>query len=108
MAWRNKQNEFGHIADETKLRFEELEQLGLSAENYKIATAKYINPAPLEYGAAVDAAVNTLTTKLDRTAQAERTAKLNKERAANREKIKAQIEAENNKPKPLLMTFEQQ
>jgi hypothetical protein len=42
------------------------------------------------------------------TAQAERTAKLNKERAANREKIKAQIEAENNKPKPLLMTFEQQ
>ncbi len=107
-AWRGKQRDFGRIASETQLTFNELEELGLTAESYKIATAEYINPVLLEYGAAVSAAVDTLTTKLDRAAQAERTAKFNEQRAANQEKIKAQIEAENNKPKPLLMTFSQQ
>ncbi len=107
-AWRGKQRDFGRIANETQLTFQELERLGLTAESYKAATAEHINPPQLEYAAALAAAVNILTTKLDRAAQTERTAKFNEERAANQEKIKVLIDAENNKPKPLLMTFEQQ
>jgi uncharacterized phage infection (PIP) family protein YhgE len=107
-AWRNKQRDFGRIEKETGLSFKELEQLGLTAESYKVATAEYINPAPLEYGDAVVAAVNILTAKSDRAAQAERAAKFDEQRAANRERIQAQIEAENNKPKPFVVTYDQQ
>jgi DNA repair exonuclease SbcCD ATPase subunit len=107
-AWRGKQRDFGRIANETGLTFQELEQLGLTAESYKAATAEYINPTPLEYGAALSAAVSVLTAKLDRAAQAKDKAEFNEQRAANQEKIKAQIEAENNKPKPFVVTYAQQ
>lgn len=98
-AWRGKQRDFGRIANETQLTFQELERLGLTAESYKVATAEYINPPQLEYGAAVGVAVDILIRKIDRAAEAERTAKFNKERAANQEKIKVQIEAESSKVK---------
>jgi hypothetical protein len=107
-AWRGKQRDFGRIANETGLTFQELERLGLTAESYKVATAEYINPPQLEYADALSTAVNILTTKLDRAAQAKRTAEFDEQRAAIQERIKAQTEAENNKPKPLMMTFEQQ
>lgn len=107
-AWRGKQKDFGRIAKETQLTFKELEELGLTTESYEAATAEYINPAPLEYGAAVEAAVNTSTTKLDRALQAGRRAAFSQERFANQERIKAQIDAENNKPKPFVVTYEQQ
>jgi uncharacterized coiled-coil DUF342 family protein len=107
-AWRGKQRDFGRIANETQLTFQELERLGLTAESYKAATAEHINPPQLEYADALGAAVNILIRKIDRADEAERTAKFNKERAANQEKIKVQIDAENNKPKLLPMTFEQQ
>jgi uncharacterized phage infection (PIP) family protein YhgE len=107
-AWRGKQRDFGRIANETQLTFQELERLGLTAESYKVATAEYINPPQLEYGDALGAAVNILIRKIDRAAEAERTAKFNKERAANQEKIKVQIDAENNKPKPFVVTYDRQ
>jgi uncharacterized coiled-coil DUF342 family protein len=107
-AWRGKQRDFGRIANETQLTFQELERLGLTAESYKVATAEYINPTPLEYADALGTAVNILIRKIDNAAAAERTAKFNEERAANQEKIKAQIEAENNKPKPFVVTYDQQ
>ncbi len=107
-AWRTRQRDFERIANETGLTFKELEELGLNQESYRIATANHINPTPLEYGDAVNAAVNVLTAKLDRAAQAKRRSEFDRERFANQEKIKAQIEAENNKPKPLVVTYEQQ
>jgi archaellum component FlaC len=107
-AWRGKQRDFGRIENETQLTFQELEQLGLTAESYKVATAEYINPPQLEYADALGTAVNILIRKIDRAAQDERTAKFNEQRAANQEKIKAQIEAENNKPKPFVVTYDQQ
>ena len=107
LAWRNKQKDFGRIENETGLTFKELEELGLTTESYKAATAEYINPSPLEYGDAVSAAVNVLTAKLDRAAQAKDKAEFNETRAANQEKIKAQIESENNKPTPFAITYNQ-
>ncbi len=107
-AWRGKQKDFGRIANETGLTFKELEQLGLNQESYKAATAEYINPTPLEYGAALNTAVNFLTAKLDSAARAKRSSEFDRERFANQEKIKLQIEAENNKPKPLVVTYDQQ
>ncbi len=108
LAWRGKQKDFGRIAGETGLTFQELEELGLTGESYRIATAEYINPSPLEYGVALNTAINFLTAKLDESARAKRTAEFDRERFANQEKIKAQIEAENNKPKPLVVTYDQQ
>ncbi|HXG84818.1 MAG TPA: hypothetical protein VNI84_12415 [Pyrinomonadaceae bacterium] len=105
-AWRTKQKDFRRIASETELTFKELEELGLTTESYKAATAEHINPVPLEYGAVVEAAVNTLIIKLDGAWQAERRAAFDRGRAASQEKIKAQIEAENNKPKPLVVTYD--
>lgn len=108
MAWRNKQKDFGRIADQTQLNFKELEELGLTTESYQAATAEYINPSPLEYGDAVSAAVNVLTAKSVRAEQAKSRAEFDEKRAANQERIKAQIEAENNKPKPFVVTYDQQ
>lgn len=82
-TWRNKQRDFGRIASETGLSFKELEGLGLQAESYKAATAEYINPAPLEYGDALNLAINFLATKLDRAVQAKRKAEFDKKRLAN-------------------------
>ena len=107
-AWRGKQRDFGRIANETGLTFKELEQLGLNQESYRIATAEYINPTPLEYGVALNTAINFLTARLDESARTKRRAEFDRERFANQEKIKAQIEAENNKPKPLVVTYDQQ
>jgi uncharacterized phage infection (PIP) family protein YhgE len=108
LAWRGKQKDFGRIAGETGLTFQELEELGLTGESYRIATAEYINPSPLEYGVALNTAINFLTAKLDESARAKRRSEFDRERFANQEKIKAQIEAENNKPKPLVVTYDQQ
>ena len=107
-AWRNKQKDFRGIASETGLTFKELEELGLTTESYKAATAEHINPSPLEYGDAVSAAVNVLTAKLDRAAQAKDKAEFDEKRAANQERIKAQIEEENSKPKPFVVTYDRQ
>ena len=107
-AWRGKQKDFGRIANETGLTFKELEELGLTAESYKAATAEYINPTPLEYGVALNTAINFLTARLDESARTKRRAEFDRERFANQEKIKAQIEAENNKPKPLVVTYHEQ
>jgi uncharacterized coiled-coil DUF342 family protein len=107
-AWRGKQKDFERIANETGLTFKELEQLGLTGESYRIATAEYINSSPLEYGVALNTAINFLTTKLDSAARAKRSSEFDRERFANQEKIKLQIEAENNKPKPLVVTYDQQ
>ena len=107
-VWRTKQRDFERIANETGLTFKELEQLGLTGESYRIATAEYINPSPLEYGDALSAAINFLTTKLDRAEQAKRRAEFDEKRFANQEKIKALIEAENNQPKPFVITYNQQ
>ncbi len=108
LAWRNKQKDFGRIENETGLTFKELEELGLTTESYKAATAEHINPSPLEYGDAVSAAVNVLTAKLDRAAQAKSRADFDAIRATNQESIKAQIEAENNKTKPFAVTYDRQ
>jgi acyl carrier protein phosphodiesterase len=108
LAWRGRQKDFERIANETGLTFKELEQLGLTAESYRIATANHINPTPLEYGVALNTAINFLTTKLDESARAKKRAEFDRERFANQEKIKVQIEAENNKPKPLVVTYDQQ
>lgn len=107
VAWRTKQKDFGRIEKETGLSFKELEQLGLTVESYKAATAEYINLSPIEYGDALNAAINFLTAKIDRAAQAERKAEFNEKRFANQERIKAQIEAENNKSKPFAVTYSQ-
>ena len=87
-AWRTKQRDFERIANETGLTFKELEQLGLTGESYRIATAEYINPSPLEYGVALNTAINFLTAKLDESARAKRRSEFDRERFANQEKIK--------------------
>jgi uncharacterized coiled-coil DUF342 family protein len=107
-SYRGKQKEFGRIADQTQLTFKELEQLGLSPESHKIATSSYINYQPFEYGEVVALAENLLAGKLNKAAQAKDKAEFDETRAANQEKIKAQIEAENNKPKPFAVTYNQQ
>jgi uncharacterized coiled-coil DUF342 family protein len=107
-AWRNKQKDFKRIAGETELTFKELQELGLTAESYKAATAEYINPVSLEYGDVLQVALNLLSAKLDSAAQQKRKAEFDRERFANQQKIKAQIEAENNKPKPFAVTYDQQ
>ncbi len=104
-AWRNKQMDFKRIEKEIELTFQEL---GVQSQTYRAATAQYINPPPVEYDEAVTAAINFLIAKLDRAAQDKSRARFNEERLAKQEKIKAQIEAENKKPKPLVVTYDQQ
>jgi hypothetical protein len=104
-AYRGKQNEFGRLADQTKLTFQELEQLGLSAESHQIAVTNYISYQPFEYGAVVALAERLLAEKINRAAQEKRTAEFDKIRAANKKKIKAQIEAESNKSESALITY---
>jgi hypothetical protein len=104
-AWRNKQMDFKRIEKEIELTFQEL---GVQSQTYRAATAQYINPPPVEYDLAVTAAINFLIAKLDRAAQDKSKARFNEERLANQEKIKLQIEAENNKPKPFVVTYDQQ
>jgi uncharacterized phage infection (PIP) family protein YhgE len=91
-AWREKQRDFRRLSEETKLSFEELEQLGLQPESYKVATADFINPPPIEYGESLNAAINFLAAKLDRAAQAKTRAEFHEKRA-NQEKMNAQTNA---------------
>ncbi len=107
-AYRDKQKEFERIAEQTELTFVELEQLGLSSESHKIATAHAVNYQPLEYGEVVAFAETLLAAKLDRAAQAKDKAEFDEKRFANQEKIKAQIDLENNKPKPVAVTYNHQ
>ncbi len=80
-AWRGKQKDFERIANETGLTFKELEELGLNQESYRIATANHINPTPLEYGVALNTAINFLIAKLDESARAKRIAEFEARRA---------------------------
>jgi hypothetical protein len=72
-----------------------------------MAATTYFNHPPIEYGEVIAQAENLLAAKINRAAAAKRTAEYNAERAANQQKIKAQIEAENNKPKSLVVTYDQ-
>jgi hypothetical protein len=89
LAWRGKQKDFGRIAGENGLTFQELEELGLTGESYRIATAEYINPTPLEYGVALNTAINFLTAKLDGAAQDKRRAEFEAEQAETQAAQKA-------------------
>jgi uncharacterized coiled-coil protein SlyX len=107
-TYRKKQIEYRAIVGELKPTAAEIQESGLAQMTRTMAEATYFNHPPLEYGEAIHIAENQLAVKLNRAAQAKRTAEFNEERAANQQKIKAQIEAENNKPKPLAVTYDQQ
>lgn len=77
ISYRNKQREFERIGNQIQTGFKELEQIGLSAETFKIVTANYINYPPFEYGEAVAVAERLCAAKLDKAAQAKRTAEYN-------------------------------
>jgi hypothetical protein len=101
-AYRNKQKEFEQISDQTQLTFKELEQIGLVAESYNIATSKYINYKSFEYGGVVVLAENLLSAKLNREAQSKERAEFNERR------FKRQNEMRDTKPVELKLEYIQQ
>ncbi len=108
-AYRNKQAEYQSIIRELKPTGAEIQESRLEQKTLTMAATSHINHPPMgTFTEAVALAENLLAAKLNRIAQAERTAKFNEERETNQQKIKAQIEAENNKPKPALITYSHQ
>lgn len=107
-AYRNKQAEYQAINAQLEPPATNVE-IQLSDTARRLATATFFNhPHIGTFTEAVALAERLLAAKINDAARAKRQAEYNEKRAANQDKIKTQIDAENNKPKPFVVTYEQQ
>jgi uncharacterized phage infection (PIP) family protein YhgE len=73
-AYQKKQAEYQSIVSELKPTAAEIQESGLDQKTRTMAAATYFNHEPLEYGEVISRAENQLAAKLNRAAQAKRTA----------------------------------
>ncbi len=82
-GYQNKQAEYQSIVEQLKPTAAEIQETNLDQRTRTMAAARYFNHAPLEYGEVIALAERLLAAKLNKAAQAKRTAVYNARKTEN-------------------------